>query len=163
MPPLMVYTLSHDDSIPSPTVLFVAIGAFAPFASPCRLDHAERRAWNPQPVAVWNCSPCERMESSRSDAWNQDRRGKRKYSPAADAMRGRAAMPYNSPCELIPYQALRSWINKKTNRSSSFCFGGQSLIENEPCVFEAVILHSNMGSKHLMPKNRFFCKSRMQN
>jgi hypothetical protein len=63
---------------------------------------------------------------------------------------------------LIPYQALRSWINKKTNRSSSFYFGGQSLIENEPCVFETVILHSNMGSKHLMPKNRFFCKSRIQ-
>ena len=72
--------------------------------------------------AVWNCSPCERMESSRSDAWNQDR--SRRIQPAADAIRGRAAMPYNSQSELIPYKALRSWIKQKPPKSVVFVFGG---------------------------------------
>jgi hypothetical protein len=49
-----------------------------------------------------------------------------KYKLSLDAMRGRAAIPYNSLCELMPYQVLRSWINKKTNRGSSFYFGGAS-------------------------------------
>ena len=70
----------------------------------------------------------------RKAEWNQDR--KRRIQPAADAIRGRAAMPYNSQSELIPYQALREPPklvlslrgtptsvldkSKKTNRSSSF-------------------------------------------
>ena len=49
-----------------------------------------------------------------------------KYKLSLDVIRGRAAIPYNSLCELMPYQSLRSWINKKTNRSSSFYFGGAS-------------------------------------
>ena len=53
-------------------------------------------------------------------------KGTGEYSLTADAMRGRAAIPYNSHGELMPCQALRSWINKKTNRSSSFYFGGAS-------------------------------------
>ena len=46
-------------------------------------------------------------------------KGNGEYSLSADAIRGRAAIPSNSLCELMPYQALRSWINKKTNRSQS--------------------------------------------
>ena len=53
-------------------------------------------------------------------------KGNGEYSLSADAIRGRAAIPYNSLRELMPYQALRSWINKKTNQSSSFYFGGPS-------------------------------------
>ena len=41
-------------------------------------------------------------------------KGNREYSLTADAIRGQAAIPFNSPCELMPYQALRSWINKKS-------------------------------------------------
>jgi hypothetical protein len=61
-------------------------------------------------------------------------KGNGEYSLSADAMRGQAAIPYNSLCELMPYQALRSWINKKTNRSSSFYFGGACLTIFEPLV-----------------------------
>ena len=50
--------------------------------------------------------------------------GGRGIHASRDAMRGRAAIPCNSHRELIPYQALRSWINEKTNRGSSFHFGG---------------------------------------
>ena len=81
--------------------------------------------WNPQPVAVWNLALAS-MESMRSIVWNQERRKTEKYKLSLDAMRGRAAIPYNSLCELMPYQALRSWINKKTNFGSSFYFGGPS-------------------------------------
>ena len=56
----------------------------------------------------------------------------REYSLSADAMCGRATITYNSQSELIPYQTLRSWINKKTNRSSSFYFGGACLTKVEP-------------------------------
>ena len=82
--------------------------------------------------------------------WNQEQRETEKYTLSRDArpdevgipytlkrdaMRGRAAIPYNSQSELMPYQALRSWINKKTNRSSSFYFGGASLTKIEPLLF----------------------------
>jgi hypothetical protein len=45
-----------------------------------------------------------------------------KYKLSLDAIRGRAAMPYNSLCELIPYQALRSWIRKTTDTARPFPF-----------------------------------------
>ena len=61
-------------------------------------------------------------------------KGKKRCSLKADAMRGRAAIPCNSHGELMPYQALRSWINKKTNRSSSFYFGGESFSKVEPLL-----------------------------
>ena len=64
------------------------------------------------------------MESFGRNVWNQDRRERNARCRVMPyALR---AMPYNAPCALIPYQALRSWINKKTNRSSSFYFGGPS-------------------------------------
>ena len=71
--------------------------------------------WNPQLVAAWNLALASMESRTKGDG---------EYSLSADAIRGRAAIPYNSLCELMPYQALRSWINKKTNRSSSFYFGG---------------------------------------
>ena len=37
----------------------------------------------------------------------------KKFSLPTDAIRGQAAIPCNSLCESMPYQALRSWINKK--------------------------------------------------
>ena len=73
-----------------------------------------------------------RTKSMRSIVWNQERRETEKYKLSLDAICGRAAIPYNSLCELMPYQALRSWINKKTNRSSSFYFGGACLTKVEP-------------------------------
>ena len=90
---------------------------------PVSIHHAEgvdgiarkASAWNPNPVR-YGISPKASMESRP--------KGKEEYSLPADAMRGRAAIPCNSLCELMPYQVLRSWINKKTNRSSSFYFGG---------------------------------------
>ena len=87
--------------------------------------------WNPQLFAVWNLALAS-MESMRSIVWNQERRETEKYKLSLDAIRGRAAIPYNSQSELMPYQALRSWINKKTNRSSSFYFGGACLTKVEP-------------------------------
>ena len=64
------------------------------------------------------------MESTQGGM--ESRPKSKRYTLSRDAMRGRAAIPYNSHCELMPYQALRAWINKKTNRSSSFYFGGPS-------------------------------------
>ena len=72
---------------------------------------------------------CCGMESRFSEHGIKTER-KRRYTASRDAMRGRAAIPYNSLRKLIPYQALRSWINKKTNRSSSFYFGGPSRAQN---------------------------------
>ena len=66
------------------------------------------------------------MESFQRNVWNQDRRVTKRYTLSRDAMRGQAAIPYNSQRELMPYQSLRAWINKKTNQSSSFYFGGPS-------------------------------------
>ena len=59
-------------------------------------------------------------------------KGTKIYTLSRDAMRGQAAIPYNSQRELMPYQSLRSWINKKTNRSSSFYFGGVTSTKVEP-------------------------------
>ena len=66
------------------------------------------------------------MESFQRNVWNQERR--ERYTLSRGAMRGQAAIPCNSQIELMPYQALRSWINKKTNQSSSFYFGGNNWI-----------------------------------
>ena len=49
------------------------------------------------------------MESV-ADGMESRAKGYEEYSLTADAIRGRAAMPYNSQSELMPYQALRSWI-----------------------------------------------------
>ena len=80
--------------------------------------------WNPQLVAVWNRHTVS--HGIRRRRYGIKNEGKRRYTASRDAIRGQAAIPYNSLCELMPYQALRSWINKKTNRSSSFYFGGPS-------------------------------------
>ena len=72
--------------------------------------------WNPQLVAAWNLALAS-MES-RTKGKGDTRQAVMLYA--------QRAIPYNSLCELMPYQALRSWINKKTNRSSSFYFGGPS-------------------------------------
>ena len=61
--------------------------------------------------------PC--MESA---AGGMESRPKRGCMLPRDAMRGQAAIPCNSLCELMPCQALRSWINKKEHRSAPFCF-----------------------------------------
>ena len=65
---------------------------------------------------AWNRSQSERMESA-SYCGMESRPKSKKCKLSLDAIRSRAAIPYNSLCELMPYQALRSWINKKTNRS----------------------------------------------
>ena len=63
-------------------------------------------------VSVWNLAFAS-MES---------RPKLKKYSLSADAIRGRAAIPYNSLCELMPYQALRSWIKKQCRNFFRHCF-----------------------------------------
>ena len=80
--------------------------------------------WNPQLVAVWNRHEVSHGIRRRRHGIKNE--GERRYTASRDAIRGRAAIPYNSLRELMPYQAIRSWINKKTNRSSSFYFGGTS-------------------------------------
>ena len=107
-------------------------------ATCCGMESFRRNVWNPTIVG---------MESSHSDVWNlalasmestaggmESRPKSKKYTLSRDAMRGRAAIPYNSQRELMPCQALRSWINKKTNRSSSFYFGGASSTKIEPLL-----------------------------
>ena len=84
-------------------------------------NHSRWNEWNPQLDAECN--------QQFIVVWNQDR------SRRDTACR---LMPYTDvsefhtirSCELIPCQVLRSWINKKTNRSSSFCFGDPW--ENQP-------------------------------
>ena len=56
----------------------------------------------------------------------------KKYTLTRDAMPDRVGIPCNSHSELMPCQALRSWINKKTNRSSSFYFGRAYSTKVEP-------------------------------
>ena len=75
--------------------------------------------------------PC--MEST-AGGMESRAKGTKRYTLSRDDMRGRAAIPYNSHGELMPCQALRSWINKKTNRSSSFYFGGASFSKVEPTL-----------------------------
>ena len=50
-----------------------------------------------------------RMESRLWRAWHQDRRG-REHTAWRLMPYARWAIPYNSQSELMPYQALRSWI-----------------------------------------------------
>ena len=82
-------------------------------------------------------------------------KGNVKYSLSADAIRGRAAIPYNSLCELMPYQALRSWINKKTNRSSSFYFGGPSRTRTQDRP--VILLASSPSSSAVLCTLHRFC------
>ena len=79
------------------------------------------------PWRVWNqcqlhCmeSTAGGMESFQRNVWNQERRGTGEYSLTADAMRGRAAIPCNSLCELMPCQALRSWIKNNGFKRSRY-------------------------------------------
>ena len=81
---------------------------------PVSIHHAEgvdgiarkASAWNPNPVR-YGISPKASMESRP--------KGKEEYSLPADAMRGRAAIPYNALCALIPYQASFVGLNKKSS------------------------------------------------
>ena len=51
-----------------------------------------------------------RMESSRSDVWNQDRRGEKECSLSADAMPDRVGIPYTLKRDDMPL--LSQWIKK---------------------------------------------------
>ena len=82
--------------------------------------------------------------------------GDRRYAPFASPCRRSASYRRSSAGDRTPRlpRGVRAMLHRRTKKAPrERCFvlfdGGQSLIENEPCVFEAVILHSNMGSNHL--------------
>ena len=87
------------------------------------MESAVRRYGIAHLVSAWNHHGV--MHGIKSE-------GIRRIQPAADAIRGRAAMPCNSQSELIPYQALRSWIKTKTAQKAVFFFGGGSVTKIEP-------------------------------
>ena len=97
----------------------------------CR-ESSRSDAWNPSQ---------DSMESFHRNVWNQDRGGGR-MQPLADAMRGRAAMPYNSQSELIPYHLFESLHHKVKPKS-----------RREPCISsipqELYIIHSKSGISSL--------------
>ena len=103
--------LTANSSLYSKSKFFFAIVIFPAFV----LNHGK---------AVYGIRNSLRHGINAKYCMESRTKGNGEYSLSADAIRGRAAIPYNSLCELMPYQALRSWINKKTNRSSSFYFGG---------------------------------------
>ena len=115
------------------------------YSSPCRLQAsltrsaAGMRTYSDVALPSFSsyqitAKPC--MESV-IDGMESRAKGYEEYSLTADAMRGRAAIPYNSLCELMPYQALRSWINKKRATAKGFPLfvGGASFKKVEPMLF----------------------------
>lgn len=69
--------------------------------------------------------------------------GKERYSLTADAIRGQAAIPYNSPRELIPYPALRSWIKKEATFAKSCFFFWWSLLNESRTTHSIYLMRPN--------------------
>ena len=79
------------------------VSSFSPFL---RAKSRRSRAWN-------QCeAPCEALYGIRRRRYGIKTEEGKKCTLTRDAMRGRAAIPCNSQSELMPCQALRSWIKK---------------------------------------------------